>query len=167
MLKLWLAGLLVVLCAACQTPKSDTESSGPLVIESTVPEDQRLVADLVAYAQRHAQMNAEEQKRELSSVQAAYNRERGTYARVKLALVLSMPGAPGQDDVRALQLLEPYGVDNQTGTLRQFANLLHEQLSERMRQARRADQLKEQLDALRAIERSFIDRGVPPQPRKP
>jgi hypothetical protein len=50
--------------------------------------------------------------------------------------------------------------------MRQFAGLLHVQVTERMKTQKRADQLKEQVDALRAIEKQLIDRGQQTAPRK-
>jgi predicted RNA-binding protein Jag len=42
--------------------------------------------------------------------------------------------------------------------MQQFAGLLHVQLAERVREQRRATQLKEQLDALKDVERKIIER---------
>ena len=42
--------------------------------------------------------------------------------------------------------------------MQQFAGLLYVQISELAREQRRSAQLKEQLDALKAIERGIIDR---------
>jgi hypothetical protein len=42
--------------------------------------------------------------------------------------------------------------------MQQFAELLHAQIGERLREQRRAAQLKDQLDALKAIERKIIER---------
>jgi hypothetical protein len=64
-----------------------------------------------------------------------------------------------------MNLLEPLlagGGDAAKGVpLRQFAGLIHAQVGERVREQRKSAQLKEQLDALRAIERSIIERGKP------
>jgi hypothetical protein len=42
--------------------------------------------------------------------------------------------------------------------MQQFAGLLHAQISERLREQRRTAQLKEQLEALKAVERNIIER---------
>lgn len=134
-------------------------------------DESRALADLLLYAQRAEQMNAEEQKRELGNWTQAMGREKGDkalQARLRAALLLSLPGSTVQDDLRAQNVLEAYAnVPANAGALRQFAAFLHDQVAERVRTRQRADQLKEQVDALRAVERSIIERGQKPQPRKP
>jgi hypothetical protein len=145
-------------CALLEPPK-------PLPPAPVVERDEaRQVADLVAYYQRVAQMNAEDQQREVVAATQAFNRERSSYNRVRLAMIHLVPVAGLQDDVRAVQLLEPFAAGS-GGALHNFANLIYVQAAERMKAQRRADQMKEQIDALRAIERSLIERGQ--QPRKP
>jgi len=82
---------------------------------------------------------------------------------VRLALLLSLPGTAFNDDGRAASLLEPLAdsaaAEVPRGPLQQFAGLLHAQVSERTREQRRSAQLKEQLEALKAIERGIIERG--------
>lgn len=149
-------------------PPPEQEVAVPVVVEVPVPEDVKQLAELVAYGQRAGLMSAEEQKRELAATAAAYNRDKSAYARMRLALLYSLPGTTVQDDARALALLEPYAsASHGSGALRQFAALLHANVAERVRVQKRADQLKEQLEALRAVERSIIDRGLESQPRKP
>ncbi len=173
-----LVPLLVLLVAGCAemprqaggsrvVPPPEQEVAVPVVVEVPVPDDVKQLAELMAYGQRVGQMHAEEQKRELAAAGAAYNRDKGAYTRMRMALLLSLPGTVVQDDARALALLEPYAAAAQGGPLRQFAALLHANVAERVRVQRRADQLKEQLEALRAVERSIIDRGLESQPRKP
>ena len=84
---------------------------------------------------------------------------------MRLALLYVMPGTSFQDEARAAQLLEPVAASG-GGAVRQFAGLLHVQVTERMKTQKRADQLKEQVDALREIEKQLIDRGQQPPPRK-
>jgi hypothetical protein len=130
-------------------------------------EEARSTAELLGYYQRVVQMNADEQRKEMSAVSAAFTKDRSNYNRVKLALLLAAPGAM-QDDARALGLLEP--VAGGQGALKQLAGLVHGQLADRMRAQKRADQMREQLDQLRAVERSIIERGQQnqrDQPRKP
>ena len=63
-----------------------------------------------------------------------------------------------KDAHKAAGLLEPLVSKDATGPMQQFAGLLHVQLAERMREQRRATQLKEQLDALKDVERKIIER---------
>lgn len=134
-------------------------------------EEYRQLSELLSFAQRLHQMNGEEQRRELNNLNTALSRdksiERALPSRLRLALLLSHPGGTAQDDARASSLLEPYVGAAGAGPLKQFAAFLHSELAERARQQRRADQMKEQLDALRAVERSIIERGQVPHTRKP
>jgi len=133
---------------------------------SAETEDMRQLTELLGYYQRVAQMGAEEQRRELNAAIQAFNRDRSSYNRLRLALLHLLPGTAFQDDTRAVQLLEPL-VGSGNGTVPKLASLLYTQVGERMKTQRRADQMKEQLDALREIERSLIDRGQESVPRKP
>jgi hypothetical protein len=130
-----------------------------------VPEDVKIIADLVVATQRFATLSPDDQKRDYNAANQSYTRERTLPNRLRVALMLSVPGSAVQDDTRALALLD--GLPPGTNPLRQFAGFVQAQVAERTRTARRADQLKEQLDALRAVERSIIERGDAPAPRKP
>jgi hypothetical protein len=129
------------------------------------PDEAKQLAEIVAAAQRFATLSPDEQKRDYNAVSQSFARERTLAYRLRLAVILATPGSAVQDDPRALALLE--GLPAGSGALRQFGALLQAQVADRMRAARRADQLKEQLDALRAVERSIIERREVPAPRKP
>jgi hypothetical protein len=120
------------------------------------------VTELIGYAQSVASLQAEEQRRELNASSQMFSKERGAYARVRLALLLALPGTAFNDDARAAGLLEPLAgaaaAESSPGPMRQFAGLLHAQISERLREQRRTAQLKDQLEALKAIERQIIER---------
>jgi hypothetical protein len=129
-------------------------------------EEARQVAELLGYTQRVAGLGLEDQKRELATATQAFNRERSNANRVRLALLYSTPGAAIQDDARAAQLLEP--IASGGGALRQFAGLVHAKVTDRHKTQKRADQLKDQVEQLRAIEKQLIERGSQtPPPRKP
>jgi hypothetical protein len=140
-------------------------SPPPVPVPPPVPDEAKQLADLVVAAQRFASMSPDEQRRDYNAANAAFNRERSLASRLRLVLVLSSPGSAVQDDTRAAALLE--GLPASNSTLRHFAVFMQAQLAERARTGRRAEQLKEQLDALRAVERSIIERGDVPAPRKP
>jgi len=147
-------------------PEPPQATAPPPVAAPTVEVDEaRQVGELLGYYQRVAQVGPEDQKRELATATQGFNRERSNASRVRLALLYVMPGTSFQDEARAAQLLEPVASPG-GGAVRQFASLLHAQVTERMKTQKRADQLKEQVDALRAIEKQLIDRGQQPPPRK-
>jgi len=119
--------------------------------------ESRQVVELIGYAQRVAGLQADEQQRELNASSQIFSKERSAYGRVRLALVLSLPGTSFSDEPKAMGLLEPM-LSKEGGPMQQFAGLLHTQVSERVREQRRATQLKEQLDALKDVERKIIER---------
>src|SRR5690606_1447328 len=112
-----------------------------------------------------AAMTADEQRRELNGANQAYGREPSQLARLRLAMLLCLPGTAIADDGRALGLLEPMAAGTAgpagaaAGPLRRFAGLLHAQVGERVREQKRSAQLREQLDALKAMERSLMERS--------
>ena len=124
--------------------------------------ESRQVVELIGYAQRVAALQPDEQRRELNTTSQMFSRDPGIYSRVRLALLLCLPGTAFNDDARAASLLEPpagAGVAPlPAGPMQQFAGLLYAQIGERVREQRRTAQLKEQLDALKAIERQIMDR---------
>jgi hypothetical protein len=161
-----LAGLMALAVVACAVRP---EANAPAVSEfAIVPEDTKQLADLIGYYTRVTVMAPEEQRREYAGATQTFNRERSEYNRVRLALLAAMPGTSFQDDARALGLLEPFAAPGANGgKVAQFGAMLHAQVSERAKARGRAEQLKEQLDALRAVERAIIERGqMPPTKRQ-
>jgi len=175
------AALVALALAACALVEPPTQTPAP-VVEPTAPkppatapapapapevDESRQVAELLGYYQRVASFGPDDQKRELATATQAFNRERSNANRVRLALLYSIPGGATQDDARAAQLLEPVAGGN--GALRQLAGLVHAQVTDRGKTQKRADQLKDQVEQLRAIEKQLLERGsqTPPPPRKP
>jgi hypothetical protein len=175
-----LAILALAACAQTQAPVQSRREPPQVPVPATPPaavppvappsaevEEARQVSELLGYYQKVAQSGPEDQKRELATATQAFNRDRSNASRVRLALLYVMPGTSFQDEARAAQLLEPLATPGGGGgAVRQFASLLHAQVTERLKTQKRADQLKEQVDALRAIEKQLIDRGQQPPPRK-
>ena len=122
--------------------------------------ESRQVVELIGYTQKVAALQAEEQQRELNASSQVFTKDRGAYGRVRLALLLALPGTAFNDDARAAGLLESLAGASEPpqGPMQQFAGLLHAQISERLREQRRTAQLKEQLEALKAVERKIIER---------
>jgi len=147
-------------CAALSTPGSGPGGSGPPWAREN--RESRQVIELIAYTQRVAALQADEQQRELNASAQMLSKDRGAYGRVRLALLLALPGTAFNDDTRAAGLLESLAgagaSESAPGPMQQFAGLLHAQISERLREQRRTVQLKEQLEALKAVERNIIER---------
>jgi TolA-binding protein len=124
--------------------------------------ESRQVVELIGYTQKVAALQAEEQQRELNASSQIFTKDRGAYGRVRLALLLALPGTAFSDDAKAAGLLESLAgtgtSESPPGPMQQFAGLLHAQISERLREQRRTAQLKEQLEALKAVERKIIER---------
>jgi hypothetical protein len=127
-----------------------------------VNEDEQQALALLADLQRYATAPADELRRELASVNQASNpRVRTDVNRIRLAVLLTMPGAGPPDDGRALALLE--SVAGKTGgasPLKQLAMVLYAQVAERIRnvaeERKRSALAQEKLDQLRAVERSLL-----------
>jgi hypothetical protein len=129
--------------------------------------EERQVIQLIHYAQHLATMTAEQQRREYAASNQAYTRDKDASNRMRLALLLATPGTSVQDPARATGLLEPMaGPGDTAGPLRELARLLYVQLNERASEQKRANQAREQLDALKEIERSILQRGQENQPRR-
>jgi len=124
-------------------------------------EDRQAIA-LVNYANRVAAMSAGEQRREREWAQAAQAKDKSALARVRLGLLYALPSSAIQDDARALTLLEASD-PAPAGAVAQIAQLVAAQVRDRQRQMqeeqRKGDALRQQLDALKAIERSILERG--------
>ena len=146
-------------CAAFSTLGAPGASGVPSARENR---ESRQVIELIAYTQRVAALQAEEQQRELNASTQLLSKDRGAYGRVRLALLLALPGTAFNDDTRAVGLLDSLAgagaSESPPGPMQQFAGLLHAQISERLREQRRTAQLKEQLEALKAVERNIIER---------
>lgn len=173
---LWCVAALVP--AACTAPgavqgtgketgQENVQENVQETVRIPIPEDMQQLADLVGYYGRVAAMKPEEQRREYIAAGQTFSRDPSPYNRIRVALLAAMPGTSFQDDVRAMSLLEPYSRAGPTyDKLRQFGAILHAQIAENVKARGRAEQLREQLDALRAIERTIIERGQPAPPAK-
>ncbi|MCZ7563578.1 MAG: hypothetical protein M5U08_06960 [Burkholderiales bacterium] len=174
-----LAGAAAIVLGACghlgapegagvpESPVSEIAIAPPVAEVVVVPEDARQLTALMDHYARVAGMAPAEQRREYASASQAFNRERSAFNRVRLAMLAAMPGTPFQDEVRALGLLEPFAAgDGGAGRVGQLGAVLYAQVSERAKARGRADQFKEQLDALRAVERAIIERGQGPPAKR-
>jgi len=161
--------LLLAGCAALRTqfmPEKDLE--------------RRQVIELIDYAQRAASMTAEQQRREYNASNQAFAKSKDANSRIQLALLLAMPGSSVHDAARAASLLEPIAASGDAASpLRSLARLLYAQLNERANEQKRANQMRDQLEAakesersmrekleaLKEVERSILQRSQESQPR--
>lgn len=148
------AAVLVVVaaCAALEIPTSPYQPVDALMRE----------------ALDSARSSPPQQKVALQRAEQAFGKDASALNRLRLALLLATLGPPLHDDARAAELLEPIADPNLQGIGR-FAAVLAVQVSERVRMARerersdrerdkREEALRQQLDALRAIERGIQER---------
>lgn len=130
---------------------------------------------VVGAAVQAARAPAAEQKGILSRAEQQFAADPSPLNRLRLGTLLATLPEPLRDDTRASELLEPIADASAPGVGR-FAALLGAQVAERRRVAKEADRLareheradkerdkreealKQQLDALRSIERGILER---------
>jgi hypothetical protein len=136
----------------------------PMLEPPKVNEEAEEALALLVDLQKLVLASADEQKRELAAATQALARQKSDAVRLRLGMLQSLP-ATGGDDVRALATLEPI-VKQGNGPTRMVAAVLIAQLGERQRAVReekkRAEDLQQKLDALKALERSLLGRERKP-----
>jgi len=120
---------------------------------------------LLDYFRALRRLSAAELAREHESARAAFMRTRSDYDRVRLALLLSLPNTPFNDEGRVLELLEPM-LRTPGSMLQGLANLVHAMVYEQRRLEQNMAKLQEKLDALKSLERKLLERGKPGQTRR-
>ena len=148
------------------------EPPAPAVVAPTIVEPQRVNEEaeealaLLSDLQKLVLATPDEQKRELASATQTLARQKSDGVRLRLGMLQSLPAA-GSDDARALATLEPI-IKQGNGPTRMVAAVLVAQLGERQRavreEKRRAEDLQQKLDALKALERSLLGRERRPTP---
>ncbi|HKE42143.1 MAG TPA: hypothetical protein VKG21_20120 [Casimicrobiaceae bacterium] len=133
----------------------------PPVEAPPVNEEEQQAIALLADLQRYANESNEELRRELAAANQAANRSRTDANRIRLAMLLTLPGAGPTDDVRALALLESvFGKSASGSPVKQLALVLYVQITERARgiadEKKKTQAAQEKLDQLRAVERSLL-----------
>jgi hypothetical protein len=146
-----------------------TEPPPPVVIIQQAPpaapapvneEEQQAIA-LLADLQRYASESGDDLRREITAANQAVNRARTDANRIRLAVLLTLPGGGPPDDVRALALLDSVvGKSPGTSPVKQLAAVLYAQIAERTRgmaeEKKKSAAAQEKLDQLRAVERSLL-----------
>lgn len=129
------------------------------------------VSALLAYYQALLSMPADELKREYQGTSQAVARDKTELSRLRLALLMCVPGIPWRDDARILALLDRVAIRDSPveSPRRQFVILLQKLITERQREhrraedlaaekqreQRRADELQRKLDEMLNIERKL------------
>ena len=138
----------------------------PREIEPMRPSAQVLELErLLDYFRALRRLNATELAREHENARAAFMRTRSDYDRVRLALLLSLPNTPFNDEGRALELLEPM-LRTPGSILQGLAMLVHVMVYEQRRLEQNMAKLQEKLDALKSLERKLLEREKPGQTRR-
>jgi hypothetical protein len=140
--------------------------AAPVVAEpppsaAPVNEEEQQTIALLADLQRYTGESNEELRRELAAAVQALNRARTEPNRIRVAVLLTLPGAGPPDDARAIALLESVsGKTPGMSPIKQLAAVLLAQIAERMRgmseERKKSAAAQEKLDQLRAVERSLL-----------
>jgi hypothetical protein len=125
--------------AGASRPASDTES-------------------LLLYYQHIRSLSGAAVSREHEAARQAYAQARTDFNRVRLALILSLPGTAFSDNARALGLLDTVA-KHEGGRLQSLGAMLGTHLQEQQRLAASAQELQQKLEALKSLERSMIERA--------
>jgi hypothetical protein len=154
--------LLGIGCAAAFAGCGVLEIVRPLEpapwVQADDPQPASNVESLLLYFQHIRKLSGPEASREYEEARQAYARGRTDFNRVRLALILSLPGTSFNDDARALGLLDTVA-KHEGGRLQGLAALLGANLREQQRLSASAQALQQKLDALKTLERSMIERN--------
>lgn len=162
---LWGAFAAAVLggCALLPAGESGTPATvtAPAVAVDYVKENSEVSA-LLAYYQELLDLPAEELKREHQAVSLSFARDRSELGRLRLAMLMCVPGAAWRDDGKLLALLDGAASAKAPpdSPRRQFVVLLQRLVMERQREQKRADDLQLKLDSMLAIDRDLRGRRI-------
>lgn len=157
--------------AAKVVPPPRPEPVAPVPAPAAKPSEADI---LLVDFERLRRLPAAEVVREQETARQAFNQSRSDAARVRFAMTLAIPGISGNDDVRALEFLEPL-VKNPIAGLHGLAFLLSAYIQEQRRLTtqlqglqqnvqglqQNVQALQQKLDALRSLERSLTERQPP------
>jgi hypothetical protein len=154
--------LLVIGCAAMVAGCGVLRIAEPLEpapwVQAGMPQPASDAESLLLYFQHIRKLSGADLSREHDAARQAYARARTDFNRVRLAMVLSLPGTAFNDDARALDLCDTVA-KHEGGRLQGLALLLGSHLQEQMRLTASAQGLQQKLDALKSLERSMIERN--------
>lgn len=127
-------------------------------VQAGTPQPASDAESLLLYFQHIRKLSGPDVIREHEAARQAYARARTDFNRVRLAIVLSLPGTAFNDDARALDLCDTVA-KHEGGRLQGLALLLGSHLLEQKRLTASAQGLQQKLDALKSLERSMIERS--------
>ena len=142
-------------------PATPVAPDQPSPSAAPVNEEEQQTIALLADLQRYTGESNEELRRDLAAAVQALNRARTEPNRIRVAVLLTLPGAGPPDDARAIALLESVsGKTPGMSPIKQLAAVLLAQIAERMRgmseERKKSAAAQEKLDQLRAVERSLL-----------
>jgi hypothetical protein len=126
-------------------------------VQAGGPQPATPAESLLLYFAHLKRLATPELVKEHEAARQAYGRARTDFNRVRYAMVLALPGTAFADVARAIELLDPVA-KNASGPLHALALVLAAQLQEQRRIEANAQALQHKLDALRALERTLIER---------
>ncbi len=159
----WALAAAVSMAAGCA--QFQAAAPEPAAVPATAPatdhaRENSEVSALLAYYQDLLDLPADDLKREYQTSSQSFSRERSELGRLRLSLLMCVPGAPWRDDAKLLALLD--GAASRKAPpdspRRQFVVLLQKLVSERQREQKRADELQQKLDSMLTIERALRER---------
>jgi hypothetical protein len=127
-------------------------------VQAGTPQPASDAESLLLYFQHIRKLSGAEVSREHEAAREAYARVRTDFNRLRLAMVLSLPGTAFYDDTRALDLCDTVS-KHEGGRLQGLGLLLGSHLHEQKRLHASAQALQQKLDALKSLERSMIERS--------
>jgi hypothetical protein len=127
-------------------------------VQAGAPQPASDAESLLIYFQHIRKLSGPEAGREYEAARQAYAGARTDFNRVRLAMMLSLPGAAFADEARAAGLLDTVA-KRPGGRLQGLAVVLGAHLQEQQRLAASAQDLQQKLDALKSLERSMIERS--------
>jgi len=142
-------------------PTAPVAAEQPSPSAAPVNEEEQQTIALLADLQRYTGESNEELRRDLAAAVQALSRARTEPNRIRVAVLLTLPGAGPPDDARAIALLESVsGKTPGMSAIKQLAAVLLAQIAERMRgmseERKKSAAAQEKLDQLRAVERSLL-----------
>ena len=175
--------LLAVLAGGCVAPAEPNTRRDPwyqAAVDAVQDDDTRALR----FCEDALKLKGADLAREIESTRQEFETDKSELNRIRLAMLLSLPGTGLRDDQAALNLLQPFLSDKsyENSTLRPLALVLHAQFSEVKRldealqqqtakakeEQRRADALQKKLEALLEMEMKMIEREqTAPPPKRP